>query len=343
MRWVRGQGLLDSAAKLLLLACAVGCAETPLAPAGADHGAPDDDDLWAMVPAEADLVLFADLAKLRESPWTRESLAKVAPADASAGSAFDQVRTMDQVVFAKLPSLRDGASVLVARGSVDREAMSKGFRDAGGNSERSSYRGAELLVRGEEALAFLGKRTVLSGLTLAVRAALDCNAGVARGIESESWLSQLRKELEPNSSAKNLVVSLYIHLQPATREALLREMGEGGSLEEFGGRIDLGADLDAKAIGVVGTEMQARDLAARLGERIRDVRGRPVVAAFGLGSVLDSLSLVAKGERVHASLHVSEAERAEISQRMSVVAETLAKMRSRKAKDDEVNKENQQP
>jgi hypothetical protein len=343
MRVPAARSLVRSA-ELLLVAGLAACAETAsfAPPSTVGEQAAPEDDLWAMLPAEADLVLFADLAKLRESPWTKDSFDKVAPADgAAADPALDQVRAMDRVIFAKVPTLRDGASVLIAQGEVGREAMRRGFEASGGQAERSTYRGAELLVRGDEALAFLGRRTVLSGFVLAVRAALDCNAGVARGIESEPWLRQLRGEIEPKTSAKDLVASLYIHLQPATREALLREMGEGGAIEYFGGRVDLGADLDAAAIAELGTEMQARDLAARLAERIREVRRRPVVAAFGLGSVLDALALAAQGNRVHAKVHVSERERSEISQRMTLVTEILTKMRAQQ--DGKANQENPQP
>jgi hypothetical protein len=194
--------------------------------------------------------------------------------------------------------------------------------------ERSTYRGAELLVRGEEALAFAGKRTVLSGYTLAVRAALDCNIGLAAAIETESWFKHLRAELDRQPPSSTPVASLFVRLQPATRQALMQEMGEGEFLEELGSRIDLGVDLDVTAIGVVRTQAQASDLAARLAERIRDVRTRPIVAAFGLTSVLDSLRLSAKDNQVRGGLHVSQSERAQIAARMAVVAETFAKMRN---------------
>ena len=129
-----------------------------------------------------------------------------------------------------------------------------------------------------------------------------------------------------------MVAALYVRLQPATREALVREMGEGGSLEEFGGRVDLGADLDATAIGVVSNEAEARDLAARLAERLRDARTRPIVDAFGFGGVLDAVRLAAKGPRVLGVLHISEKERVGIARRMSVVAETMARMRKTEEK-----------
>lgn len=320
---------------LFFLICACGETSTAVSDGQAiPRPAPDDDDLWAMVPAEADLVLWADLSKLRSSPWTRESFAKVAAAEPGAGDpSFGEIRDLDRLVFAKVPSLRDGASVLVAQGKLDRQRIGKVFTQSGGAVENSAYRGADMLIRGDEALAFLSKRTVISGLTVAVRAAIDCNIGVARAIDSESWFGHLRNQLASNRGAEPPVAALYVRLQPATREALKAEMGEGEALEEFAARIDLGNDLDVTAIGNVRTELQARDLAARMAERIRDARTRPIVAAFGFASVLESMRFSPKETGVQATLHISQRERAEISDRMAIVAETMASMRKNRTEE----------
>jgi hypothetical protein len=289
---------------------------------------PDDDELWAMVPAEADLVLWADLSKLRSSPWTRDSFDRVATSDPGASEpSFGELRDVDRLVFAKLPFLRDGASMLVAQGKLDRERINKAFASNGAAVQSSAYRGADMLIRGDESLAFLSKRTAISGLTVAVRAAIDCNIGAARAIDSESWFQHLRAQLGRNKGAVPAVAALYVRLQPATREALKQEMGEGEALEEFAGRIDLGDDLDVTAIGNVRTELQARDLAARMGARIRDARTRPIVAAFGFASVLESIHFSAKETGVEATLRISQRERAEISNRMASVATAMASMR----------------
>lgn len=304
-----------------------GCAETPM-PAASLQSAPppvDEDEVWGMIPAEADLVLWADMAKLRESAWTRESVTRVSEGSIGDGG-FDPV-DVDRLLYAKVPALRDGASVLIAQGRFDRARVAKAFAEKGGPVERSSYRTAEVLTRGDESLALLGKHTVLSGMTVAVRAAIDCNIGVSRSIDTEPWIVRLRKDL-PFRKDSHPVAALYVQLQPATREALLREMGEGGSLQEFAGVIELDRDLDLRAIGVLPTEQEARDLAARLADRIREVRNRPVVAAFGLGGVIDSLRFLPSGDKVRASLHLSQRDRAQISERMSIVADTLAKMRN---------------
>lgn len=320
---------------LLLMAS---CAETPMVATGGStmpRPSLDDDDLLAMVPAEADLVLWADMAKLRTSPWTRDSFAKVVSADSGASEPeFDQIRDVERLVFAKVPALRDGASLLVAQGKFDRERMSKDFAKDGGAVEKSAYRGADMLVRGDEALAFLSNRTVISGLTVAVRTAIDCNVGVARSIDSDSWFQRLRARLTRTKGTVPPVAALYVQLQPTTREALLREMGEGEALEEFASRIDLGSDLDVTAIGSVRTALQARDLAARLAERVRDARSRPIVAAFGFTSVLDSMRFSAKETDVEVTLHISQQERVEIAERMAIVAETVARMRKTPSKEN---------
>jgi hypothetical protein len=318
----------------LSLLLALACAEpSALAPSGAAvRPTLDENDLVGMIPAEADLVLWVDMARLRASPWTRDSFAAVAGERAAAAdSEIDLIRGVDRVVFAKVPAFRDGASLLVAQGKIDRERMSRAFAK-GGATETASYRGAQLLTRGEEALAFVGPRTVVSGLTAATRAALDCNFGVARAVESETWFARMRRDLGHGRAPGSGVAALYVLLQPATREALLREMGEGGSLEEFGARIDLGADLDVTAIGVVRSDSEARDLAARLTERLRDARTRPIVDAFGFASVLDGIRLAAKATQVTGELHISERERADIAQRMAKVAQTMATLRKREEK-----------
>ena len=310
---------------VLLAACAETTPGTSSLPARLP---PDDDDLWSMVPAEADLVLWADMAKLRSSPWTRESFEKVTGADpASPAAGFGQVRTVERLVFAKVPSLGEGASILVAQGGIERERLLAAFTKEGPVSG-SIYRGARLTTRGAESLAFAGQRIAISGPTVAVRAALDCSFGVARAIDTESWFRRMRSQLLRDATPRALVAALYVHLQPATRAALLHELGEGGKLEEFAARVELADDLHVSAVGGLPTVAEARDLAGRLTERLRDASVRPIVAAFGFASVLDSVHFQARETQVLGTVHVSSGERATIAERMAAVSDMMAKMRS---------------
>ncbi len=314
---------------LLALVLLAACAETSVS-SPPPLSAPEADDPLSMIPAEADLVLWADLAKLRSSPWTRDSFDKMAGAE-SAQDNFDQVRRVEHLVFAKVPTLGDDTSLLVAQGGIERERMLASFTKRGGTST-STYRGAELVTRDQEALAFVGRRTAVSGPTVAVRAALDCDFGMGRAIGSESWFQRMRGELLRGGSPPALVAALYVHLQPATRTALMQQMGEGDTLEDFAARVELSEDLQVTALGAVRTPAEARDLAGRLGERLRDASVRPIVSAFGFASVLDGVRFQAQETRVVATLHVSARERAEIAERMAVVADMMAKLRKTEEK-----------
>jgi hypothetical protein len=290
-----------------------------------------EDDLLTMIPVESDLVLSVDMAKLRSSPWTRASLAKVMPDDLRAfDSGFDFRQDLDRVVFAKIPALQDEASVFVAQGRFDRARMVSVFAKKPGAVQKSLYRNAELFVRGEDALAFLGARVVLSGPPIAVRAAVDCGFGVARSIDSESWVEHLRRALLGIRGAASPAAALYVRLQPATRAELVREVGEFETLEELAARLDLERDLDLTVLGTLRTPEQARDTAARMADRIRESRGRPIVAAFGLAKVLGSVHFSTNGNSTYGSMHISQEQQAEISERMAVVAETMKSLRAKK-------------
>jgi hypothetical protein len=65
---------------------------------------------------------------------------------------------------------------------------------------------------------------------------------------------------------------------------------------------------------------------------LNDARQRPIVAVFGLAGMLESVHLLPKENRVEGTLHVSREDRAEIAQRMTVVAETIARLRQAQAK-----------
>jgi hypothetical protein len=293
----------------------------------------DDDDLWALAPAEAELLVWADMAQLRESAWTKTALYKTAPEERAVRSrsrGFDEVDDVDRLLYATVPLLREGASILIAQGRMDRERLSEAFRRQHLQVAASDYRGARVLAEGEEAIAFLSKRTVVSGPLVAVRATIDCGLGLARSAASESWLSALQTVLrEARGPSRRLpAVAAALRVSPTMRAQLEAEMGEGGTLEQVGARLDLGRDLDVAMVGLVSTHQQAMDLAARLSAALREQRKRPLVLVLGLQSILDGVRLGAQGNRMEGRLSIPEEQRAEIVDRMALVAEQIARRRA---------------
>ena len=315
---------------LLVASCATPALPGPSAVPAATRTAADDDDLWALAPAEAELMVWADMAQLRESAWTKAALLKTAPEERAARAAergFDEVDDVDRLLYVTVPTLREGASLLVAQGRMDRERLGAAFRRLHHHTAASDYRGAAVLAEGEEALAFLTKRTVVSGPLVAVRAAIDCGFGLARSAADESWLSALQAVLRDSRgpSRRPPAVAAAVRVSPTMREQLAAEMGEGGTLEQVGARLDLGRDLDVTMVGLVSTRQQALDLAARVAEALREQRNRPLVFILGLQPILDSVRFATRENRVEGRLSIPEDQRAEIAERMALVAEQLAR------------------
>ena len=315
---------------LLVASCATPALPGPSAVPAATRTAADDDDLWALAPAEAELMVWADMAQLRESAWTKAALLKTAPEERAARAAergFDEVDDVDRLLYVTVPTLREGASLLVAQGRMDRERLGAAFRRLHHHTAASDYRGAAVLAEGEEALAFLTKRTVVSGPLVAVRAAIDCGFGLARSAADESWLSTLQAVLRDSRgpSRRPPAVAAAVRVSPTMREQLAAEMGEGGTLEQVGARLDLGRDLDVTMVGLVSTRQQALDLAARVAEALREQRNRPLVFILGLQPILDSVRFATRENRVEGRLSIPEDQRAEIAERMALVAEQLAR------------------
>jgi hypothetical protein len=272
------------------------------------------------------------MTQFRESAWTKSALNKAAPEERAARAAargFDEVDDVDRLLYVTVPSLHEAGSMLVAQGRLDRERLSAAFRRQHPQTTESDYRGVGVLAEGEEALAFLTQRTVVSGPLVAVRATIDCGFGLARSASRESWLSTLRGRLRegrgPSQRPPALAAALLV--SPSKRAQLEAEMGEGGTLEQVGARLDLGRDLDLAMVGLVSTRQKALDLAARLSAALREQRNRPLVSVLGLQPILDGVRFVARESQVEVRLSIPEDQRAEIADRIDVVVAQLARRR----------------
>jgi hypothetical protein len=142
------------------------------------------------------------------------------------------VNEVDRLVFAMVPSLGEGASVLIARGKFTPATVLGLFSHQEAPETRSSYRGMVLRERGPQALAIEGDHLVIAGPTVVVRSALDCAQGQARSLDGAGWLETLERGLAPPRDQRGGrdVASLFVRLPEATRKQLLDEIGEGETL-----------------------------------------------------------------------------------------------------------------
>lgn len=310
---------------LVVVASACAPALNPAAPsAGEIRAAPEDDDLLAVVPAEAEVVLLVDLAQLRRSPWTRDLLAQGAAARAPARTrGFDEATDVDRLVLARLSGGGgEEASLSVAQGRFDRRRVFAAFGGGRAGTSAETFRGCPLVSSGPEAVAFLTDRTLISGALPAVRGSIDAAFGRARDVRSERWLRDTR----PSPSASS-AVELALRVTDPMRERIHDQLEQAEALERLGGRLELGARLDLTVTGVAADAPRARALAVQLEQAITALRGRSSVTALGLGQVLAGVRIAVRGTKVAAELHLTEAQRDDIAARLSSAARLIARAR----------------
>lgn len=323
---------------LLALGCWTACAGTATQPVSIAIATRELDTkhLLSLVPAESELVWTVDMTALRNSPWTQEAVTQALVSD-QGNSLFDQkfAREVEQVVFAVLPSLGEGTSLIIANGSFQRNTLLGLFQDVSSEEKSSFYRGIEIVERGSQALALQGNRLVLSGPTVAVRSAIDCGFAKARDIRSEPWVEDLSVGLRSidGAAVDPESVVAYVRLSDSARRQLLSELGDGDTLEAAGLRLVLGADMHVAMMGVTRTDQEAVDFSARLGQQLQVARTRPLVALLGLSPVLSKVKFRVSQNRVFANLVVSASEQKEISRRMTMLSQMLTRLHKKKSQE----------
>jgi len=315
------RAFLLPAASFALVACAT--PDLPNAPKSVGREAPEDGDLLAVVPAEAEVLVSLDIEALRASRWTRSVIA-AGVEGAKRARGFDEIADVDRLLLVRLPADTQGISLSIAQGRFDRERLRAAFAQ-GRNPTSDSFRGCTIWTAGGESAALLTDRTLLSGALVSVRAAIDASYGRARDMRSQTWLGELRRRF--GRDLPPAAVELAVKVSDEMRARLAQEMVEAEGLERVGARLELGKRLELAVVGATATKQQASALIARAGEALRDLQTRPSLVALGFGRVLAGVQLAVQGPRVAAELRLEERDRDEIARRLSSVARLLAQAR----------------
>jgi hypothetical protein len=305
------------AGAVVLAACAT--PDLPAKPPVVGREAPEDGDLLAVVPGEAEVVVVLDVAALRASPWTRPVIAAAAE-EPGRRRGFDAVTDVDRLILARLPTDVRGISLSVARGRFDRARVRDSFGQ-GRAVSTNNFRGCTVWSVGDQATAFLTDRTLLSGALPSVRAAIDAAYGRGRDLRGEAWVDELRARF--GNKLPPPAVELAMRMSDPIRELLRDELPEAGGLERVGARLELGQGLDLAVVGSTADRHQAAALIASLGVSLRELRARPSLVALGLAPVLAAVQLAVQGPRVAAELRLRERDRDELARRLSAVARLL--------------------
>jgi hypothetical protein len=86
-------------------------------------------------------------------------------------------------------------------------------------------------------------------------------------------------------------------------------------------------------VGITRTGQEAVDFSARLSQQLMEARRRPLVALLGLCPILSNVKFTVSQTHVFANLIVSASEQKEISRRMTMLSQVLARLHEKKSQE----------
>jgi hypothetical protein len=321
---------------VLAAALGVGCAELPPPPAvsavAAARTAPDDSDAWNLVPAAASSLADLDLVKLRASPWSRALVTGGYVEDREArlsSFGYDVFNDGDRMVVAAVDVTGLARQMTIVVGRFDIERVSAAFVSKTPGAAETRWRDCRVWeAAGRDgadgrALALVG-HTLVQGTPELVRAAIDVAWGVVPDARSGP-LGALWRDLEADRNRPAAGLALVVTDEVRQRAREIMELPPG--LQRVGARLDLAADLEAKAEGIFDAPAHAVEAARSWQGALRELSQNRMLLVMGLGPVVQGVSLAAEGARVHGRLQIPEARREALSERVLLLLQALARER----------------
>ena len=259
----------------------------------------------ALIPAEAQLVLGADLDRLRaQSGWETVSPALIRtvkpllkPFEDSTG--VDLSRHLHQVVVA-LPAERqsDDRFVIIAEvEGLDEQRLLEQVRARLGG-------GATLEMRAHQPLVI---RRGVWAKTSAATATLDGN-------------SEMRRLCERSAAGHGVWFAAVV--PTSVRRKLMQNspFADVASMARISGHVDLHSGLAAEVAGELMTAADASDLVHRLSVYLNQMKRHPDMLVWGLAPIWDAVHLSVDDATVHARLDLPMAQLGDYVERFESLA-----------------------
>jgi hypothetical protein len=329
----RGKATLRSLVTLgILVFASVGCGELPPPPPGtpasAGRTAPDDSDAWNLVPRTASSLADLDMVALRASPWSRALVTGGFVEDRDERQrafGYDVFSDADRIVVAGFDGGAASSQIVVVVGRFDAARVGAAFRSATPSATETRWR--DCLVwegAGRAVVVFPSGHTLVQTTPELARAAIDAAWGVvpdARG----GPLGALVRDLGADTRRPAVALALLVTDDLRARAAGLAEVPP--DLRRVAGRLDLGVDLELTADAVFDGAASAASAARGWSAELRELGRNRMLRVMGLAPLVDGAQLAAEGARVHGRLRIPEDKRDDISQRVLLLLQALARQR----------------
>jgi hypothetical protein len=322
---------------LSLLLGLAACATSGPAPSGTaaspgPRSAPDDEDLLDVIPAGPETLIDLDVAVLRTSAWSKGLLEAVTAEERTAkteAQGFDDIADVDRAIFAVSEGGNGPTTLMLARGRFEQSRIAQAHSAPSSSSSPwtpSSWRGSPVWSQGDAAVALLTPRTFLSGTPAAVREAIDCAWGLTPGIRQSGPIATLERGLgvaDPHRRRPALLA--IVSITEPMKKRVSEEIELPAGLEHVGLRLDIEHALDLDLLALLQSERDAAAAAHLVDATVSEIRSRKALNALGLATIFDGATVAADGTRMRGHLHLPEAKRDDLAQRIALVLEAIVR------------------
>jgi hypothetical protein len=326
-RWASVQlGVTAALAGCALLA---GCAETNAGAVRArgPRTAPDDGDLWNVVPGDVESLIDVDLAALRASPWSQSLMHGSLDGEGDERRrrlGYDVFTEAERMLVAGSESAGESSTLTIARGRFEMERIAAAFQAATPGAATTEWRGSPLVEGEGRAVALVTPRTIAHGSAPQVRAAVDAAWAVVADANAGA-LGELRRTLDADKNPPAVTLALTVTDAMRARAAGVLTVPDG--LRRLGARLDLGEDLNLDGVALFDNHAHAVAAASVWNEAARLYARQPMVLLLGLGPVLGGASVAAEGSRVHVHVRIGADRREGLAEKLLAVLQAVAKAR----------------
>jgi hypothetical protein len=280
-------------------------------------GAAKED--MALIPREADIVVMANLTRMRNTDMWRK-IQDLRDSDANSKKEYDdfvkrcQLDPMKEIdsVFLAFPQSGGGKDfAAVLRGKFDEDKLVACAKDQakkdGAELQISEYNGKKLYTDGkkQEAWAtFLDKSTVAVGSQVWAKKVIDQAAGKGQGSAKDNeQLMGLVKRAKTNDG----IWGAGIVPQSARDQLKTNPMlAAAGSMKAVFGSVDFQKGVAADANVDLGSENDAKEVAAKATAQLLEAKKNPQLMMMGMASFLDTVKIESKGPTFHLTIDLTQ-------------------------------------
>jgi hypothetical protein len=266
---------------------------------------PIGEDLVALLPSGAEMVIDVDLVQLRT--WDEiERVLGLLPAAGRARLERLGPRWMNEIDALALGAFsveKARASVVILRGDLDDQHL-PALLD--GEVKKRDLNGRTLYFSGGEAALRIGRRLIANGDEIEVLRVAEVLGGDLQNVRDGRADAPLRAALAraPTGKAGRPAVIGAVTGGPLLEDRLVAAGIAGGTPRSASFAVAVGDGIDAVMVLGMDTEIEAAKLRDDFDHAVRDLRASSFVRLLGIGSALEMV-VVAREKDVRIAYRVS--------------------------------------